>query len=144
MKKIYKILIYLVLFGLLCGFGVYMYVFHKPHRNIGKEKPAYTLTAPELLKAFSEKEDAAYKMYGDKALQVTGKIADIAKKSTDITITLEDQTSGVSCSFEAEYCQKNADKLGALKVGDEVTVKGKCDGYDMIMGVVLTRCVIPE
>jgi len=143
MKKIYKIIIYLVIFGLLCGFGVYLYVFHKPHRNVGKEKPAFTLTATELIKEFSEKEDATYKLYGDKALQVTGKIADIAKNDNDITVILEDKTSGVSCSFEAAYFQKNAEKINALKVGDNVTVKGKCDGYDMIMGVVLTRCVIP-
>ncbi len=143
MKKIYKILIYLTLFGLLCGFGVYLYVFHKPHRNVGSEKPAFTLTASELIKEFSEKEDVTYKLYGDKALQVTGKIADIAKKGNDITVILEDKSSGVSCSFEAEYFQKNAEKINAMKVGDDVTVKGKCDGFDMIMGVVLTRCVVP-
>lgn len=142
MKKIYKILIYLVIAGLICGFGVYMYVFHKPHRNVGNEKPAFTLTATELIKEFNEKEDATYKLYGDKALQVTGKIADIAKKINDVTVILEDQTSGVSCSFEAEYYQKNAGKIDALKVGDKVTLQGKCDGHDMIMGVVLTRCVI--
>jgi flagellar basal body-associated protein FliL len=143
MKKIYKILIYLVIFGLVCGFGVYMYVFHKPHRNVGNEKPAFTLTASELIKEFSEKEDVTYKLYGDKALQVTGKIADITKKGNEITVILEDKTSGVSCSFEAEYYQNNTAAINALKIGDPLTVKGKCDGYDMIMGVVLTRCVLP-
>ena len=143
MKKIYKILIYLVIIGLVCGFGVYMYVFHKPHRNVGNEKPAFTLTASELIKEFSEKEDVTYKLYGDKALQVTGKIADITKKGNEITVILEDKATGVSCSFEAEYYQNNEAAINALKVGDPLTVKGKCDGYDMIMGVVLTRCVIP-
>ena len=142
MKKIYKVFIYLVIFGFLCGIGVYLYVFHKPHRNVANEKPAFTLSANELIKAFGEKEDAAYKLYGDKALQVNGKIADISKKGTEITITLEDQTSGVSCSFESEYYQKNTEKLNSVKVGDQVTVKGKCDGHDMIMGVVLTRCAL--
>ena len=144
MKKTYKILLFIVGFGILCFIGILLYVFYKPHRNVGKEKPAFTLQAAELIKQFSEKEDASYKMYGDKALQVTGKIADIAKKGTEVTVTLVDQTAGVSCSFEAEYVLKNSEKLDKLKVGDELTVKGKCDGYDMIMGVVLTRCVVPD
>ena len=143
MKKIYKLFIIVAVVGLICGLGVYLYVFHKPHRNIGNEKPAFTLTAVELIKEFTEKEDVTYKLYGDKALQVSGKIADITKKGNDITLILEDKTSGVSCSFEGEYYLNNTDKMNALKVGDQTTIKGKCDGFDMIMGVVLTRCDIP-
>ena len=140
MKKFLKIVVILFVAGLVIGFGVYMYVFHKPHRNVAKEKPAFELKASDLLEQFSEKEDSCYKVYGDKALQISGKIAEISKKGDELTIILVDATTGVSCSFEAEYYKENASQLNALKVDDEVIIKGKCDGYDMIMGVVLTRC----
>jgi tRNA_anti-like len=144
MKKFLKVILILFIIGLIFGFGVYMYVFHKPHRNLANEKPAFTLTASELLKQFSAREDSAYKVYGDKALQVSGKIADITKKGNDITFVLEDQNSGVSCSFDSAYCVVNKAIIDGLKSGDEVKLKGKCDGYDPIMGVVLTRCVLVE
>ena len=32
--------------------------------------------------------------------------------------------------------------INQLQLGDKISLKGKCDGFDMIMGVVLTRCYI--
>ena len=144
MKKFLKVVLYLFIIGVVCGIGVYIYVFHKPHRNLANEKPAFTLSASDLLKQFSASEDSTYKLYGDKALQVNGKINDVAKKGSDITFILEDATTGVSCSFDSAYCVTNAAKIEKFKSGDEVTLKGKCDGFDPIMGVVLTRCVLVE
>jgi hypothetical protein len=112
---------------------------------LANEKPAFTLSAADLIKQFSEKEDSCYKVYGDKAVQVNGKIADISKKGDIIqTIVLENSTSGVSCGFDSLYSVENSEKIAKLKVGEDVTLKGKCDGYDMIMGVVLTRCCVVE
>ena len=139
-----KIILIIIIVGIVCGGGGIIYVFFKPHRNLAKEKPSFTLTASELLKQFGAREDSAYKVYGDKALQVNGKIADITKKGNDITFVLEDQNSGVSCSFDSTYCVVNKAIIDGLKSGDEVNLKGKCDGYDPIMGVVLTRCVLVE
>ena len=145
MKKFFKIILYLFIVGLICGIGVYLYVFHKPHRNLANEKPAFTLTAADLIIQFGEKEDSCYKVYGDKAIQVNGKIADISKKGNIIqTIVLENSSSGVSCGFNSLYNVENSEKISKLKVGDIVKLKGKCDGYDMIMGVVLTQCCVVE
>lgn len=140
MKKFLKIVLILFIIGLVCGFGVYMYVFHKPHRNVANEKPAFELDAKDLLSQYSANEDSCNKVYGDKALQVSGEIVDIAKKGELVqSIILVDSNSGVSCGFDSAYSVENRPRLNALKIGDEVTIKGKCDGYDMIMGVVLTR-----
>jgi hypothetical protein len=143
-KKLLKIFLILLGIGVLSGIGVYIYVFHKPHRNLANEDAQFVVTAPQLLSEFSTSEDSTYKKYGDKALQVKGKIVDITAQGKDLTIILEDKSTGVSCSFETEYLAKNKEALNKLKIGDEVTIKGKCDGYDAIMGVVLTRCVLPE
>jgi len=143
MKKIFKVILILFIIGLICGIGVYLYVFHKPHRNLANEKPAYELNAADLLSQYGAKEDSCNKLYGDKALQVSGKIADISKKGELVqTIVLEDPTTGISCSFDSAYCAENLKQISGFKVGDKIILKGKCDGYDAIMGVVLTRCVL--
>jgi len=144
MKKIIKVLLILLIIGVITGVGVYLYVFHKPARDVAGEKPAYILTANDLLKQYSEKEAYCNKMYGDKALQLSGTIADITKNGKSITIILENPETGVNCNFEEEYCTANAAVFEKVKVGESITIQGKCDGYDEIMGAVLTRCSVVE
>lgn len=141
MKKFLKIILYLFIIGLVIGFCVYLYVFHKPHRNLANEDAAFTVQATELLNEFSTNDSISNKKYGDKAIAVKGIIVDI-KKTNEVSVVLADEMTGVSCNFEAEYYTENKENLDKLKIGDEVTIKGKCDGYDPIMGVVLTRCVL--
>ena len=144
-KRAIAIFSILILIGLISAYIVYRHVFFMPHRNLATEKPDYVLTAPELLSQFTANEDSTYKLYGNKALQVSGKIADITKKGeSDITLVLDDPNTGISCSFDSAYLSNNLPVIKAYKVGDPVTVKGQCDGYDPIMGVVLTRCVLVE
>ena len=143
MNKIVKILLILAVIGLVSGFGVYMYVFHKPERNIANEAPAFTISASDLLSQFSEKEDSCNKIYGNKTIQVSGKIVDITKKDNIVlTIILENSNSGISCNFDSAYSVENASSIGKFEMGVNIEIKGKCDGYDAIMGVVLTRCAL--
>ena len=60
MKKLLKIGLVLFLFGIVAAVGTYFYVFHKPHRNIAKEVPAYVVCAKKLYTEFSEDEIIAY------------------------------------------------------------------------------------
>ena len=142
MKKLLKIGLILFCFGLLSGFGVYLYVFHKPHRNIAKEQAAYVLTAQQIYQDFSANEDSSFVKYGNKVLQVSGEIVDVQIKPNQVAITMNDQMESVNCMFDSTTVSKNYDKLKQLSIGDKVELKGQCDGYDMIMGVVLTRCVL--
>ena len=50
MKKLIKIGIILFLLGIVAATGTYFYVFHKAHRNIAKEKPAYEICAKDLFR----------------------------------------------------------------------------------------------
>lgn len=142
-KKLTKLFFILLGVGLLSAFGVYMYVFHKPHRNIAKEKPAFILSGSELLNEFQTDENAAYKKYEDKAIQVTGTVQDVSISIPTATIMLNDAFSGISCAFDSSTVAKYGKAyFENLNIEEEITIKGKCDGYDMIMGVVLSRCVI--
>jgi uncharacterized membrane protein YeiB len=141
-KKLFKIGFVIIGLGLVTGTATYFYVFHKPQRNIFKEKPAYIMSAEQLYKEFSNSEDSSYLKYADKVIELTGKVTDIVLNNNDASVTFLDEISGINCSFDSITVEKLRNELETIKTGDEITLKGKCDGYDMIMGVVLTRCVL--
>lgn len=144
MKKLIRIGLILFGLGVLAAVGTYLYLFHKPHRNIAKEKPAYVLQAEELYTEFVSDEDISYKKYGDQVLQITGDVVDINILDNTASITYLDPIEGINCSFDSLTVVKTGSELSHIQTGDRVTLKGKCDGYDFIMGVVLTRCVLIE
>ena len=141
MKKLLKIGLYLFIFGIIAAIGTYLYVFHKPHRNIAKEKPAYELCAKDLYTQFSLNESSSYEKYGNKVLQVTGRVVEFDMNETGASLVYVDPFEGINCAFDSTTVHNVHNELESIGVGQIVTVKGQCDGFDMIMGVVLTRCV---
>jgi len=144
MNKTVKNLLKLAAIGIVVGLAVVYYVFNKPHRDVAGEKPSYTVQAKAIFSEYSEDEIAGNEKYGDKVIQVTGIIVDIVKEGTEVSIVLNDEMEGVSCALNTETIEKNKEKINSIKVGDIISLKGKCDGFDMIMGVVLTQCYIVE
>jgi hypothetical protein len=142
MKKLFKIGLILFSVGLLLGLATYIYVFHKPHRNIGKEKAAYILSANQIYQDFSTQEDSSYVKYGNKVIQVNGQVADIQLQSNQATITMNNTMESVNCIIDSTTMVENIDQIKQISVGDNVELKGQCDGYDMITGVVITRCIL--
>jgi len=144
MKKFLKIALIVGGVGLVAGLSVFYWVFNKPHRNVEGEKPAFVMAAADLYSEYSTNEDASNAKYINKVLQVNGEVAEITIGENEATIVLVDAMEGVSCALDSTQTVDMKDKLKALKQGDKVTLKGKCDGYDMIMGVVLTKCFFVE
>ena len=140
-KKLIHIALVLIGVGLLSATVTYIYVFHKPHRNIAKEKPAFILDAHTLISDFSTNETGSYEKYGNQVLQVTGEVVDISVSEKGASITLLDAMEGINCSFDSVAVAKSKSVFESIDVGSNIELKGQCDGYDMIMGVVLTRCV---
>ena len=144
MKKLLKIGLILGAFGILSAGAVYLYVFHKPHRNIAKEAPAFVVDAPSFYSEFSADEKAAYEKYGNQVVQVTGEVVDISLSENSASVVLLDEMEGIACAFDSLGMAEQLSYLEAIQVGDNVNLKGQCDGYDMIMGIVLTRCILLE
>jgi lysyl-tRNA synthetase class II len=122
--------------------------FTRTHKSLDNMKPLATLTAGELLNAFSQDESGTTALYADKVIQVTGKVSEIEIDEEDgsVDVYLEDElTEG---NIICEMAESSYDKAKALKIGDMVSVKGNCSGYmeDEILGsdVILVRCVIQE
>lgn len=104
------------------------------------------VTAEELARAYEENEAKAQETYGDKRVQITGKIDSILENT--IVVEVEDNEMfdlnyvGVFCSFSREDEQK---KLSGLKKGQEITITGTCAGGDIAgVNVDLNNCVIND
>ncbi|MCP4311035.1 MAG: hypothetical protein GY790_07220 [Bacteroidetes bacterium] len=144
MKKLFRIILILGAVGILSAFSVYMYVFHKPHRNIAKEAPAYVMDAQSFYSEFSSDETSAYEKYGNQVVQVSGEVIDISMSDNSASLVLLDEMEGIACAFDSLGIVRQKGHLEGIQIGDNVNLKGQCDGYDMIMGVVLTRCILLE
>lgn len=144
MKKGLKIFLIVALVGLVVGLSTVYYVFNMPHRDVENEAPAFTIEANILFDEYNTDEDATNLKYGDQVLQVSGDIAELSIDGYQVSITLNDEMEGINCSLDSVAIDQNMELINQLKIGDNITLKGKCDGFDMIMGVVLTRCYIIE
>lgn len=144
MKTGLKIALIILAIALITGsFSVY-YIFNKPHRNIEIETPAYTIEAELLFNEFDKDEVFANQTYVDQVVQVSGTIVELFIDEYQISIVLSDNIKGVSCELGNLTIDRKESIINSLKIGDQITLKGKCDGFDMIMGVVLTRCFIVQ
>jgi len=144
MNKYLKIFLIISGFGLIIGLATVYYIFHMPHRNLANEKPAFTLSADKLLSEYQADESKSNKKYLDKAIEISGKVADISNDKGHLTVILNDKSNAVSCGIDSLTFVDNKKNYDSIKVGKQVTLRGKCDGYDMILGVVLTSAVIVD
>lgn len=144
MKAGLKIFLIILAIAIIAGSSSVYYIFNMPHRNIDLESPAYIIDAKSLFNDFNDDEVFASQTYSDQVIQVTGVIAELFIDEYQISIVLNDELNGVSCELDSLTIDRNKTIINSLQIGDLITLKGKCDGFDMIMGVVLTRCFIIE
>lgn len=88
-------------------------------RNILEEKTAHTLTAQMLFEHFSEENGS---QYIDQAIITSGKATEIDKKSMFLD-------NKVQVNF-GDYPGQT------IEIGDYLIVKGRCIGFDDLLGVV--------
>ncbi|WP_018627029.1 OB-fold protein [Niabella aurantiaca] len=138
MKKAKRILLLLLVIALLgAGYAYYQYTRQPP--DVKTEAAEIKTEAGELVAAFNNDEAAANKIYVEKIISVTGKIADIKIDPTgQATVFLEsgDPMASVTCSFY----DTEAAAVKNLATGRQVTIKGVCTGK--LMDVVLNKCSI--
>ncbi|MFZ4105522.1 OB-fold protein [Flavobacterium sp.] len=129
MKTIFFITSVLILVGVIAGPRIKDYMVN----NIGKrdlqlEEAAFTLKAKDFVAEFTTKEADANKKYLEKPVVISGVITSVSDKE----VILDDV---VVCGFST------ADFL--LKVGQDVSVKGRVVGFDDLMGSVnMDQCSI--
>lgn len=112
--------------GLLYGYYGFLY---KPSRDVSAEASAFSLQANGLAGEYTANATAANAKYLNQAIEIKGLVTD----ARDSIIILDDK---VVCSFDAP---------AATAVDKNVTVKGRCIGFDELFGEVkLDQCTIKQ
>lgn len=128
-KNTRRILLAIVLVGIVVGSWAIWYVFYKPHRDVGSEKPAYEMKAADLSAAFKNNADAMA-TYIDKAILLEGAISHI---------------EGNHISFDNIICNIDSvevSKMQGMQVGQQVKVQGRLTTYnDLMEEIMLDKCV---
>ena len=134
--KRYKKLL-LLLSSIIFIFGcIYLYVFHKPHRDFYSEESVYLLQSEDLMSSFQKDEFMSNKQYNNKVIQVAGVLLDYNKSENYCNLFLD---NNIVCKFEV-FLEDNL-----LLIGNEVKIKGRCEGFDSLLNeVTLTHCQIVE
>ncbi|MEN8137613.1 MAG: hypothetical protein ABFR62_04195 [Bacteroidota bacterium] len=140
MKRIYKILLALVIPVILVGIGAYWYTFMQPHKNLLKVEPEFEIGAENFFTEFSDDETTSNAKYLGKVVEITGKVVELNKENNQTVIVLKDELFGVSTYLDENFCKEYPEILETVKVGDTVTLRGQCDG--MLSDVVVSRAVI--
>jgi hypothetical protein len=139
MKKIIWFALAVVMLGIIIGIFTWLYAFRKADTSVASKKADIEIKATDLVKNFTDNEEAANKTYLDKVVLVSGIIDKISEDSTSVSIYLKtpQDMAGVMCGFN-----KTAIDKSTLKPGDEIRIKGICTGY--LMDVVLNKCAIEK
>ncbi len=138
MKNWIKILLILFVLGIAAGVYIYIFVYNKPHQDISKATPAFTLQASALFNTFKNNKAEAGKKFTGQVLQVNGTISKIEKKDS-LTIVVfvfaqdEFGDAGIRCTMASEITN--------LQNGMKVDIKGICNGYNDT-DVILEKCSI--
>ncbi|MDT7828637.1 hypothetical protein RQM65_08170 [Pricia sp. S334] len=96
--------------------GGYLYL-NRSHRNIAEEEARFTVTTAELVDSFGR--SGATSKIADQVIETKGKITALDEKS----VTLDKKV-------EVSFAQKLPP---SIDIGMEVTVKGRCVGYDDLL-----------
>lgn len=123
-KKIILILLVCILAAIVGG---YFYLYQE-HRDISSEKAIFQLEAAKLLEDFTKEADASNSKYLNQTIEVNGTVTEL----TDSSLVLD---PGVFCSFTV--------KTNPKWKGREITVKGRCIGYDELFSEIkLDQCTV--
>jgi len=136
MKKWMKVLLLAVGIGLIAGLLLVYWIFNKPHRDVAKEK-GIALSAQQLYDSFRTNEASANSQYLDKAIELTGTVADVSTNQEGqkvVNFSTNDPLVMINCTFKTDP--------GNLKAGDSITFKGICTGYIPDANVVINEGVL--
>ncbi|MGN6569776.1 MAG: OB-fold protein [Flavipsychrobacter sp.] len=129
-----KVLI-IILICIVAGAAVGIYMWNKPHKKV-ENATGISVTATALCNAYGTDEAKANTQYLNKALIVSGEVADVTKNQDGGTVVLlksADPMLVVQCTMR--------DKNAQATKRSNITIAGFCSGND-ITSVLLTDCII--
>ena len=143
MKNWLKILIALIIVGIIAAALVFKFYINKPHADIEKATPAYTMTAAELWKQYNADLKLSDSLYTGKVIEVNGNLSRADKSDTLVyaVFVMEADSMFGDKSIRCEMLPKYGVETTSIASGTEVKIKGFCNGYDQT-DVKFSKCSI--
>lgn len=128
-----RTIILILLSLLLIGAGSGIYLFNKKVPGLEQVQADFSLSSDELYHAFEKDESAAGKLYENRVVQINGRVQSISDDRLNLILAVTDGLmGGINCSFPAP--------LNSIQIGEQIQVKGLCQGF--LMDVILTNCIL--
>ncbi len=143
MKKIVKIALILAGLGLIAAALVWKFYVNKPHEDIEKATPAFSLATEQIWQEFTTDSQKSSSLYNNKVIELTGKMSRVISGDSLVSVVFDMEVDSLfgNKSISCEMLQKNNDEAKALAPGSPVTIKGFCTGYDET-DIKLNKCSI--
>lgn len=139
MMKSKSIMLLIVILSVSSGIWYALSEYNRKPADLSQKKADIALSAPELLKIFTEDETRANTLYLDKVISVKGTVKSVEKNDKGVYIVAlseADMAASISCQFD----ERHNEAAAKLKQGDQITVKGMCTG--VLIDVVLVQCAV--
>jgi hypothetical protein len=131
MKKLLKILVILIVLGIIGGVAGYHFIYNKPHPNIEKQKPDYTLTAQELFDAYRNDARSASEKYNGKVIEITGYVTAV-EGANDLTIAVFGMDEGIFGveGIRITMLDHHHESIKNHDLSKKIKIKGLNDGFN--------------
>jgi len=132
MKKLLKIGFILAAIGLVAAALVWKFYVNKPHDDIEKSTPAYSMSTDEIWSKYNTDREISDSLYNKQVIEVTGNLSRIDKNDSLVSVIFvmaADSMFGDK-TIACQMYKKHNDEAGALTIGAKVKIKGVCIGYD--------------
>lgn len=123
--------------GVVIAFAVIFFLMWNKAPRKAEDEKGIPVSAVALSAEFGNDEAGANAKYLKKVLEVSGTISEVSNNQDGQTVALlqaDDPIGGVQCTMR--------DKGVSLQTGQQVTVKGFCNGYTMV--VLLSDCILKK
>jgi hypothetical protein len=132
-----KIIITILVLGTIIAVLAYK-MYNKPHLDVASAKADVTISANDLINAFSTNESDANAKYLEKIIEVKGTVSSfkIEKEKGIVSIETEDDFGSILCHLS----EASTLKMKELKGGQAIAIKGICTGF--LMDVILVKSEI--
>jgi hypothetical protein len=129
----------LIALAIVAALIVWKWVFKKSEVNVSSKKAEIEIEAAVLTREFEENEEAANIRYLGKIIAVSGTVNSVTEDEQNLSVYLKnaEDFSGVMCTIS-----KASENINPFKAGDQVKIKGICDGY--LMDVKLNKCSLEK
>lgn len=122
---------------LIIGGSIGFYLLNMGPVNYEKAEPDFFVTVEELILEYQKDEGNANQIYLNKIIQIEGTVVSNSTANQGKRyISFVDPMDGLTCTFDSIQ----AIKVLHIKPGDQLVVKGRCDGK--LTDIRLSKCVL--